>query len=92
MAENLGYILLAHELIHADRKKRTVDKFGEEKYKYQSWRLFGKYPVYKTQKIPTDDLAVIGLKYNSPEDITENMIRAEHYDKYGEPLPLRGGY
>jgi hypothetical protein len=89
-----AYIALAHELIHVDRTIREVRQPSlDVQWQYQSWRLFGKYPQYKSQSVAREDLAVIGLKYNDlDKDITENMIRTEHFDDYGIVLPLRGGY
>ena len=93
--DNLGYVMLAHELIHADRRMRDVSLayLGTETWKYPSGQFLG-IRTYKTQRrVSKEDLAAIGLKYNDGTmDITENMIRAEHTDDNDVPLPLRGGY
>ena len=79
------FIGLGHELIHADRATRGVRLFGEEEYRYQVGRtmwtcgpFFGYNYTYDTQVIRKEDLATMRLKYNRPNDITENMLRAEH--------------
>jgi len=89
------YIALAHELIHADMAMRGVYPGGlydgTADYKMQigvKTNSSGKImPDYYTQiAVSKEELAVIGLKYNKTNDITENMIRNEH------GLELRGGY
>jgi len=67
----VGY---AHELIHADRSMRgaAIDysKTGTYSYKNASG-------VTTTQTRPKEELATVGLKYNTKKDITENQIRKE---------------
>lgn len=82
-------IIVAHELIHADREMRgTQIKYSEVvDHKYQSWRLGWIIPIYSKQTdVPKEELATIGLDFNVAGDITENMIRAE------QGLLLRGAY
>lgn len=89
-AKRPSYIGLAHELIHADRAQRgvTIDLSKKETYKYQTdvvyvkgfW-YFSSYwdIIYATEKVRREELATVGLKYNSIwDDITEKDIRAEH--------------
>ena len=85
------YIALAHELIHADRAMRGVWISGfRTDHRYRVDRRVGflgiHYSIYETVRTPDEELAVIGLRYNRSEDITENQIHSEH------GLPLRGAY
>lgn len=83
------FIVLAHELCHADRAMRGASlKYSDKEiYKYQVGRLEPKFNIhrsswseyiYEKQKISVEELANIGLKYNRDNDITENMIREDH--------------
>ena len=39
-----------------------------------------------TDEYKKEEMATVGLRYHTDQDITENMIRREH------GLPMRGGY
>ena len=88
-----AFIGLAHEFIHADRSMRgDAIYYGEEAdIQYQVARVersdgSGYDYLYETQTNKKEELATVGLGYNGLNDITENMIRAEH------GLKLRGAY
>ncbi len=78
-------IALAHELIHADRHFRgvTLDKKSTVAYTYPYAIHDFSYTCtdlrYNYQKAYTskEELATVGIRYDSDDDITENMIRAE---------------
>ncbi|MDR2570586.1 MAG: RHS repeat-associated core domain-containing protein [Oscillospiraceae bacterium] len=86
------HIILAHELIHADRamRGRCLDSGAErtfESYSFKvadssnDWRLFGLFNMTGTrtitQQISRNELAVIGFNHTRSGDITENQIRKE---------------
>jgi|GEM_PF-1207067 len=92
-AKRPAYIGLAHELIHADRSMRgvAIDYDTRDEYKYQIAAaagdpMDGYVAIYETVNERKEELATVGLAYNNPGDITENMIRQE------QGLPLRGAY
>ena len=65
---------LAHELIHADRTMRGVSKDLKET---EVWAYTNEKGKRVGTHAPKEELATIGLKYNTADDITENMIRME---------------
>jgi hypothetical protein len=48
--------------------------------------------MFKKEINIREEIATVGLKYNKTGDITENDIRKEHKDEYGNILKLRGVY
>jgi hypothetical protein len=95
---NPEYIILGHELIHADRVMRGVEisSFVTTSYEYLTdiepkKFLFIKYDkaVHKEEgPFKVEEYITIGLKdqHKVKDNITENDIRLEHN------LPLRGAY
>ena len=85
-----SHIVLAHELIHADRAIRGVrislDKYGEQNYIDREKKFFISMPVLKKEEHYKEELATVGLNYNYNSDITENDIRIE------QNVRLRGIY
>jgi hypothetical protein len=64
---------LAHELIHAERASRGSSIDYKEKV-----LIFYKDPVNGrtwSAWVKKEDLATVGIRYNTKKDITENMIR-----------------
>lgn len=93
LCERPMFIGLAHEFIHADRDVRGVSLTGWVDYQYvreERPYTFGSISsqnsIYSLGRAPREELATVGIQYNSDVDITENMIRAEH------GLWLRGAY
>lgn len=103
-----NYIVLAHELIHADRysqgdavRSDSDDNFQiRELYKYKKM-VYEKHDsgssivqIYIIKRIDrTSELSTVGLAESEKYDITENTIRAEHYLVDADnSLWLRGVY
>lgn len=65
---------LGHEMIHGDRSMRgeAIDYSINDNYTYTD--STGS-PI--TQNVPKEELATVGLKHNTPKDITENDLRDE---------------
>ena len=80
------YIALAHELIHAERHFRgaTLDRTQQITYKYPysvhdlSYTCVNLRYNYTYGSTSKEELATVGIGYNTSTDITENMIREEH--------------
>ncbi len=86
-----AYISLAHELIHADRFMRGVALSKNIEVNndvtYFTNFLFFKFEHHFNERVLLDELYTVGIRKSlRAEDITENMIRAEH------GLWLRGAY
>jgi len=81
-----AHMLLAHELIHADRMNRGVF-YADTKTARNNVR-FGAWIGYNvgTEHVRREELATVGLSHYNGNDITENMLRQEH------GLSLRGAY
>jgi len=86
------YIILAHELIHANRANRglriPVNQRGNTsipvpRARYSPARLFGSSIRNTTHNFRLEEKATIGIRLYTSSCITENMIRMEH------GLPMR---
>ncbi len=98
MKNRPAYIGLGHELIHAERATRGVDLGGDivaTSYKSRIERditFFSRIASsilkesIRIAHSPKEEVATVGLKYNTDKDITENNLRWEH------GLELRGAY
>jgi len=83
-----AHIILAHELIHADRHMRGVTLHHNRtanitltvyRQALSPARLFGNATRSATHRgIMLDELATIGIRSHTDSCITENMIRKEH--------------
>jgi len=80
-------MILAHELIHADRAMRGVViptyqmdtvTLQLERASLSPMRLSGSQTRIVTHTLHRDEMATIGIRHHSASDITENMIRSEH--------------
>ncbi|MCL2388572.1 MAG: M91 family zinc metallopeptidase, partial [Defluviitaleaceae bacterium] len=83
-------IVLAHELIHADRAMRGVNlgqdrvshtiRVRVDRMRISVYRIFGSTTRLTNvrHRISQEEMATIGLRLHVPGDITENMIRGEH--------------
>ena len=65
---------LAHEIIHGERSMRGGAINYEDMGTYMYSDANG---TMTTQAFPKEELATVGLKYNTARDITENDIRRE---------------
>lgn len=83
------YIVLAHEMIHADRAMQGITLTGKTSHKYlisySSNSLFSN-ETYGYEPIKKEEAATVGFGYCNINSTTENMIREEH------GLPMRGRY
>ncbi len=65
-------------MIHTERDLAGVTLDGSSAYTYPAKRKFLNMVHDKTEYAKNEELATVGIMYNEFEDITENMIRAEH--------------
>jgi len=82
-----AHIILAHELIHADRAMRGViiphDQMADitiERYRarFSPLQLYSQTRTATHRNVRLEEWATIGLDHFTPYCITENMIRLEH--------------
>ncbi len=67
-------VILAHELIHAERDARgdQLSSSATEKHTYVDQN-----GTTKTERVSKEEMATVGLGHNTVNDITENQIRSE---------------
>ena len=78
-ARRPNFIGLAHELIHADRYRRGAMIDFRERYDFdfrEQFLLF--FRIRRSRNSMKDEIATVGLAFNTDCDITENDIRSEH--------------
>lgn len=106
LAPTPAFIILAHELIHADRCMRGMAISGNNTYSHEYLAGIEEVPflffwtrkkkIYKTEYTLKEDLATCGFDYGDyrADDllITENDIRSECMDANGDKLSMRGAY
>ena len=80
-------IVLAHELIHADRAMRgeiiSLNQLGTTSFEVaraalSPARIFGNTTRTVTHTFQLEEMAAIGISHYTSRCITENMIRSEH--------------
>jgi len=82
-----AHIVLAHELIHADRSMRGLTfsgtaqgtvSFQAERAGFSPFRLIAGSTKTMTHTFPLNEMPTIGISHFTSNCITENMIRREH--------------